>query len=112
MILRIFINIIILLTISSCAYRWEGPQKEFKDDLKRSSPDFQEGWAHGCEVGRATGGKTWYRMFVKNNKVDGWKLSNSNDYNVAWLYSFWFCYRDDHVDHKSTAFKSFFGGMQ
>ena len=104
--------IIVILFLSSCAYRWEGPQKEFKDDLKDASPDFRQGWYDGCEVGRATGGKTYYRMFAKNNKIDGWKMSNSQDYQIAWTYGFWFCYRDDHIDHKSTGFGSFLRGFQ
>lgn len=115
MIFRI-INIIILLTISSCNNlelgRWEGPHKEFKEELAEASDDFREGWYDGCEVGRASGGKTFYRMFAKNNKVNGWKMSSSQDYQIAWTYGFWFCYRDDHIDMKSTGFRSFFGGFQ
>ncbi len=112
MIIKVFINIILILFISSCAYRWEGPHKEFKEDLAEASPDFREGWYDGCEVGRATGGGTYYRMFAKNNKVNGWKMANSLDYKIAWSYGFWFCYRDDHIDQKEGPFKQFFYGMQ
>jgi hypothetical protein len=112
MIFRLFITIIIITLSNSCDIRREGPQKEFKKELANASPDFREGWTSGCEVGNATGGKTFYRMFAKNNKIDGWKMANSQDYKIAWTYGFWFCYRDDHVDQKSTGVKSFFGGMQ
>jgi hypothetical protein len=108
---KIFINIIVVLLLSSCG-RWEGPHKEFKNDLKDASPDFQEGWADGCEVGRSTGGKAFYRMFANNNKINGWKMSTSQDYKISWTYGYWFCYRDDHVDQKSTGMRSFFGGFQ
>lgn len=99
-----------LLAISSC--RIEGPQRDFKEDLATASPDFQQGWTDGCEVGRATGGNAFYRSFINNNKIDGWKLTNSPDYQIAWNYSFWYCYRDDHIDQKSSPTKAFFGGMQ
>jgi hypothetical protein len=109
--MKLIINIILILFISSCS-RVEGPHREFKEDLAEATPDFRDGWNHGCEVGRATGGKSFYRMFAKNNKIDGWKMSNSTDYQIAWNYGYWFCYRDDHVDQKSTSFRSFFGGFQ
>lgn len=113
MIKKIFIYIVLIILTASCKdFRNEGPQNAFKKDLARASPDFQQGWSDGCEVGRATGDDTFYRMFVSNNKVDGWKMAQSQDYKVAWSYGFWYCYRDDHIDQKSTPFKSFFGGFQ
>lgn len=110
--IRILFTAIILFNVSSC-HRIEGPQGEFKDDLAtKASPDFKKGWDDGCSVGRSTGANSFYRMFVKNNQVDGWKMASSPDYKIAWSYGFWFCYRDDHIDQKSTPYRSFFGGFQ
>ena len=111
--MRLFFILSMLFVVTACpSWRIEGPQRDFKQDLAGSSPDFQKGWIDGCEVGRASGDNSFYRMAVKNNKVDGWKMANSLDYQTAWNYSFWYCYRDDHIDQKTTPFRSFFGGMQ
>ncbi|MDA0901885.1 MAG: hypothetical protein O3B09_00545 [Proteobacteria bacterium] len=111
------LSITALLLLSSCAKyghqpRMEGPQMTFEKTLqdKNTHPDFRQGWHDGCEVGNEAGSKSFYKSFTKTNKIDGWKLSKSKDYQKAWNYAFWYCYRDDYVDHKSTAFSAFFRG--
>ena len=107
---------VIVLTVSACSKghtpRMEGPQTSFKSELKRSSPDFQQGWKDGCEVGSDSGTKSFYKLFTRINKVDGYKMASSPDYKTAWNYAFWYCYRDDYVDHKSTGYGSFLRGWQ
>ncbi len=92
--------------------RINGPQNSFKKELAKASPDFRDGWNDGCETGRASVDNDYYRMFIKNNKIDGWRIASSEDYQVAWNYGFWYCYRDDYVDQKTPSFRSFFGGFQ
>lgn len=105
----IFITLLIL-PLLSCG-RIEGPRVQFKEELGKASPDFREGWKHGCEVGSATGAGAFYRMFAKNNVADGWKMTSSPDYKTAWGWAFWYCYRKDHIGHAKTQYQEFFGGM-
>ena len=89
----------------------KAPSKFFKEDLKNASPDFQQGWADGCETGMAGGSNSFNQMFYKGNKQDGYKFAYSPDYKVAWGNAFWFCYRANWVDQRATPFGSFFKGM-
>lgn len=112
MVKKIIFYIIILSIVTSCNYRRSGPHKDFQAELAGASPDFSQGWKDGCEVGQAAGSDIYYKMFLKNNKVDGWKMANSSDYKTAWNFAFWYCYRNDYIDQKSPPFRSFFSGMQ
>ena len=87
------------------------PSKYYSDDLKNASPDFQQGWKDGCETGMAGGSNSFNQMFYKGNKQDGYKYAYSADYKTAWGNAFWYCYRSDWVDQRSTPMKSVFGGM-
>ena len=114
--LPIFIIVFLVISCSSkydyATPRIEGPQLEFKDELVDASEDFRQGWNDGCEVGSDSASKSFYKIFSKTNKADGWKMRDSADYRIAWGNAYWFCYRDDYIDHKSTALRSFFGGWQ
>jgi hypothetical protein len=110
---KIIIIILLSQVLGSCKIfrpSFKEPSKYFKKDLKDASPDFKQGWADGCETGMSGGGNSFQQTMYKVNKQDGYKFSYSPDYKVAWNYAFWFCYRADYVDQKSTPFSSMFKG--
>jgi len=109
--------VVIFFVLSSCQKRIanifpERPDKNFVEDIKRSSPEFQMGWKDGCETGMSGGGNTFYKIFYRNNTVDGYMMANSTEYKTAWSNSFWYCYRHDYVKHKSGIWGSMFTGYQ
>ena len=101
----------IMIFMASCG-RIEGPDKTFRKELINATPDFRQGWEDGCQVGKEAGGNTFYKMFSKANKIDGYKIANSADYKTAWNYSFWYCYREEYIDMKSSIYGSIFSGYQ
>jgi hypothetical protein len=102
----------IILTIFSCGRTpGKAPSKFYQQDLKNASPDFKQGWEDGCETGMSSGSNSFNQMFYKVNKQDGYKFTYSSDYKTAWSNAFWFCYRSDYVDQKSTPSSSFFKGL-
>jgi hypothetical protein len=86
------------------------PIKFFKKDLEKASPDFQQGWADGCESGMSGGSTSFNQNFYKPTQ-DGYKFTYSPDYKSAWGSSFWFCYRSDSVYQKSKVFNALFRGL-
>lgn len=107
--------VFIIFSLTACARSIANifpnrPDGEFQEDLKSASPEFQQGWADGCETGMSAGSNTFYKMFYRNNAVDGYKMTDSNDYRTAWGNSFWYCYRYDYIKHKSSIWSSFFKG--
>ncbi|MFT6331881.1 MAG: hypothetical protein ACJAW3_000201 [Lentimonas sp.] len=98
----------------ACNYRIPSkePSKFFKKSLESATPDFKQGWEDGCEVGMSGGSNSFYQSVYDSNKMDGYKYSYSTDYRIAWERAFWFCYRTDFVDQKSTPHSSIFGGVQ
>jgi hypothetical protein len=119
--IRNFTNIIFLLVLifctTSCA-KWvvrifpNRPDREFKEDKKDATPEFQQGWRDGCEVGMANGSNTFYKAFYDNNRADGYKMTGSPDYKTAWGNAFWYCYRYDAVKQKSSIWGSMFSGYR
>ncbi|MFT7087638.1 MAG: hypothetical protein ACJAZX_001077 [Rickettsiales bacterium] len=108
------ITLVILLTsaIFSCENRkgrMKAPIMAHQLDLEYASPDFKQGWKDGCESAMA-GGNSFYQMFHKSNTQDGYKFTYSSDYRTAWSNSYWFCYRSDYIEQKSTPLRSFWGG--
>jgi hypothetical protein len=108
--------ILILQTQFSCGFKYrmnlKEPSKFFSKSLEGATPDFKQGWADGCEVGMSGGSNSFYQMMYDSNKQDGFKFSYSKEYRIAWERAFWFCYRTDFVDQKSTPNRSVFSGMQ
>lgn len=116
-IFRPIFSILILCTISSCQsyvaeYLPERPTHKMDDSLTNASPEFIQGWRDGCETGMSAGSNGFYKIFYRNNKVDGYKIAGSPDYKTAWSNSFWYCYRHDYVKQKSKIWSSIFGGVQ
>ena len=110
--IKLIIAIIFIFLNCSCKPRFKDPSNEFKKDLVNASPDFKQGWHDGCESGMASGSNSFNQVFYKNNKVDGYKISYSSEYQTAWNNAWWFCYRKDYVNQKSMVYGSFFGGYK
>lgn len=110
--------ILILLLISSCdpriaQYLPERPHRSIIPALENeASPDFIQGWKDGCESGMSAGSNSFYKMFYRINKVDGFKMVKSGDYNTAWNNAWWYCVRYDAVKQKSSIWGSTFGGYK
>ena len=84
------------------------PNNEF--DLDNPSPDSELGFQDGCEAGMSAGSNSFYKMFYRSNKIDGYKIAGSKDYKTAWGIGWWYCYRYDYIKHKSGLYGSFFRG--
>ncbi|MCE3255693.1 MAG: hypothetical protein K0R25_1187 [Rickettsiaceae bacterium] len=110
--MKFVILIITFISLSSCKARFQSPADDFKEDLATASPDFQQGWKDGCDVGMASGSNSFYQMYHKTNRVDGYKMSYSPDYQTAWNNAWWYCYRSDWTDQRSTMWGSVFGGYR
>lgn len=115
--LNILTFCLILTFTSSCqrgisTYLRERPERKFRDTLRDATPDFRQGWYDGCEVGMSSGSNTFYKMFYRNNQIDGWKMTSSPEYKTAWSNAFWYCYRYDEVKQGSSIWSSVFGGMR
>lgn len=89
-----------------------GPDREFQMDLSEASPDFRDGWRDGCDTGRSAGTNPFYKLIYRNDVVDGFKMSNSSDYKIAWGDAFWYCFRKDWVKQKSSIWSATFGGYR
>ncbi len=116
-IIRLVLLISALFLASSCESYMaeifpERPTHEMDDSLVNASPEFQQGWRDGCETGMASGSNTFYKMFYRSNKVDGYKMAGSTDYKTAWSNSYWYCYRADYIKQKSPIWRSMFSGVQ
>ena len=109
-----YLFLVLLLTLQSCGPRFakylpERPSRSFVADLEgEASPDFIQGWKDGCEAGMATGSNSFYKMYYRVNKVDGFKMTSSDDYNTAWNNAWAYCTRYDAIKHKSTIWGSVF----
>ncbi len=114
---KLLILSLVVLLQTSCQ-KWVAnilpgrPDKEFRETLRDASPDFREGWEDGCEVAMSNGASNFYRIFYRNNKVNGYKMSSSSDYKTGWGNAFWYCHRYDYVKQKSSIWGSVFTGYQ
>ena len=117
--------IISLIFLSSCSKTLDKagnyfPQTPFSSSekklntmiAKKGTPEFQQGWHDGCDVGSSAGGNAFYKMFYNSNTVDGYKMASSLDYKNAWTYAFWYCYRYVYIKDKSAIWNSVFSGYQ
>jgi hypothetical protein len=89
----------------------ERPNQEFIID-QNASVEFKQGWDDGCEVGMSSASNTFYKMFYRSNKVDGYKMTGSPEYKTAWNTSFWYCYRYDYIKQKGSLWGSYFSGYR
>ncbi len=97
---------------SAARFLPDRPTKEFKQTIAEGSPEFVQGWKDGCEVGMSTASNTFYKMFYRNNAIDGYKMGSSSDYSTAWSNAFWYCVRYDMIKQKSSVWGSVFSGYK
>ena len=90
----------------------ERPSADILHGRQDASPEFNQGWDDGCEVGMSGGSNTFYQMFYRNNAVDGYKMAGSAEYKTAWGAAFWYCYRSDWSKQRSSIWGSTFGGYR
>ncbi len=88
------------------------PINSLTEQVSKGSPDFQDGWRAGCEVGMSAGGNTFYKTLYKSNAVDGYRILNSTDYNRAYSTAFWYCYRSIDIRQASSIWGSYFTGFR
>lgn len=88
----------------------ERPNKEFDMDPD-ATPEWRQGFEDGCEVGMAGGANTFYKMFYRTNKVDGYKMAAFDDYKNGYNAAYWWCYRKDFIKSKSSIWGSTFRGV-
>jgi hypothetical protein len=86
--------------------------KEMLDETDKTTDEYRSGWKDGCEVGISSGGNTFYKMFYRNNKIDGYRMSSSPEYRDAWDSSFWYCYRSTYIRQKSSVWGSIMKGFR
>ncbi|MBU6141343.1 MAG: hypothetical protein KGP29_07335 [Proteobacteria bacterium] len=112
--LHYFLILLILFSCSNRAARFlpDRPSKEFKKSIAEGSPEFAQGWKDGCEVGMSTASNTFYKMFYRNNAIDGFKMGSSSDYSTAWNNAFLYCIRSDSIKQGSSIWGSMFGGYK
>jgi hypothetical protein len=115
-ILRFIFLIIAALSFSSCESYMaeilpERPTYKMDGTFINASPEFHQGWRDGCETGMSSGSNTFYKIFYRNNKVDGYKMVGSPEYKTAWSNSYWYCFRHDYIKQKSPIWGSIFGGV-
>lgn len=108
------IAIVLVLITASCDKMMmpNTAMREFPEMRKNASPDFRQGWEDGCETGSQAPANWFHKMMVYDTKVDGYKITQSNEYKTAWNFAWWYCYRYMYVKHKSSIWGSFFGGYK
>jgi hypothetical protein len=107
---------LLLSQLFSCSakiaeYLPERPLHKMDKSIANASPEFRQGWHDGCNVGMSGGSNTFYKMFYRSNKIDGYKMAYSPEYKTAWGNAYWYCYRHDYIKQKSSIWGSTFGGI-
>jgi hypothetical protein len=108
---------LIFLIVVNCSSKMQKTlpglaDSDLKKELSETSNEYRQGWKDGCETGISGGANTFYKMFYRNNKVDGYLISYSSDYRDAWDYAFWYCFRSTYIRQKSSLWSSFFKGFR
>ena len=88
------------------------PDKELHDETDKTTEEARIGWKDGCETGIAGASNTFYKMFYRSNKIDGYRMSSSSEYRSAWDSAFWYCYRSTYIRQKSSIWGSVMKGFR
>lgn len=120
MIKKIFLPILLLLTLynlSGCSAKMQKAlpalaDGELQEELANTSDEFSAGWKDGCETGISGGANTFYKMFYRSNRIDGFRMASSADYRDAYEYAFWYCFRSTYVRQKSSLWSSIMKGFR
>ncbi len=86
--------------------------KQLVNETNLTSEEYRAGWKDGCEVGISGGANTFYKMFYRNTKIDGYRMAYSTSYRDAWDSAFWYCFRYTYIRQKSSIFGSIFKGFR
>lgn len=113
-ILKKYFTLFLFFIFSSCGFKElpNSAMSEFSEMRANASPDFRQGWEDGCETASQTTANNFHKLMVYERKVDGFKITQSNEYKTAWNFAWWYCYRYMYVKHKSSIWSSFFGGYK
>lgn len=70
------------LLLGGCSGRFQTflpalPDKELRDETDKTTEEARIGWKDGCETGIAGASNTFYKMFYRSNKIDGYRMSSS-----------------------------------
>jgi len=114
---KFLISIFTIVILTSCTSRAQKflpsmADKELKDETDKTTEEYRTGWKDGCEVGISGASNTFYKMFYRNNKIDGYRMSSSPEYRDAWDSAFWYCYRSTYVRQKSSIWSSIMKGFR
>ena len=115
--MKFLIIIFSILLMNSCS---SGAQKflpslvdkELKNETDKTTEEYRVGWKDGCEVGISSASNTFYKMFYRNNKIDGYRMSSSPEYRDSWDSAFWYCYRSTYIRQKSSVWSSIMKGFR
>jgi len=111
------IFLILLLTLPNCSSKMQKSlpalaDRDVKQELDDTTGEYRLGWQDGCETGISGGSNTFYKMFYRNNKIDGYLIANSSDYRDAWDLAFWYCFRSTYIRQKSSIWGSIMKGFR
>ena len=114
---KIFLILIVVFLSTSCSSKLQKalpsmPDKDLRDELNTNAREHNLGWKDGCETGISSGSNTFYKMFYRSNKIDGYLSATSSDYRDAWDMAFWYCYRSTYIRQKSSLWGSIFKGFR
>ena len=113
-----FLNIIFLIfLLNACTSKVQKflpalADRQMQDETDKTTEEYRAGWKDGCETGISSGSNTFYKMFYRNNKIDGYRMSSSPEYRDAWDSSFWYCYRATYIRQKSSVWSSIMKGFR
>ena len=109
--------LISLSFIMNCTYKAQillpsQADSELTEELKNASDEHASGWKDGCEAGISGGSNTFYKMFYRNNKIDGYRMASSPEYRDTWDSAFWYCFRFTYIRQKSSIWSSIMKGFR
>lgn len=110
----ILISIFLLTACTSGAQKYlpSMVDKQLKDETDKTTEEYRAGWKDGCEVGISSASNTFYKMFYRNTKIDGYRMSSSPEYRDSWDSAFWYCYRSTYIRQKSSIWSSIMKGFR
>lgn len=88
------------------------PDKQLLDETDKTTEEARIGWKDGCETGISGASNTFYKMFYRSNKIDGYRMSSSPEYRTSWDSAFWYCYRSAYIRQKSSIWGSVMKGFR
>jgi hypothetical protein len=112
-----FLIIISIFSLNACTsgakkYLPSMADKQLQDETDKTTEEYRAGWKDGCEVGISSASNTFYKMFYRNTKIDGYRMSSSPEYRDSWDSAFWYCYRSTYIRQKSSIWSSIMKGFR